>query len=454
MTMTRPRLALLCAALGLLFAFQASASVEDVSFPIAELGNCASQDECFAYCDVAENYDACISYAQANDLLPEEDIQKYKDMQASVENGGPGGCTDETSCESYCSDVEHLEECLTFASENGLMSEDELAEAQKVLTALQSGVSLPGGCTSEEACDAYCQELENMQECMDFATAAGLMSEQEAADAQKVLTIIQSGESPGGCVTKNECDAYCSDPTHMEECIDFAVETGFMTAEEAEKIKEEGSLGLKKDDGEDLDNEKDEFESQDSFTGPGGCTSEEECMSYCSDPTHMEECAAFGGRDDIDVQEFDENNFEDDQTREFDQEDRVLGQDDVPKDEWTPPSDFENQNQIDEGFDYREPQNESERYEYEGDDYQENDIQYNDEGPGGFEEFNTEDIPLDLGGSGDGDEPGTINVNPDSGNSGPSGNEFNGGEQGGGADAGLMKSVKQFFSRAVALLML
>lgn len=44
------------------------------------------------------------------------------------------------------------------------------------------------------------------------------------------------GESPGGCCGKEACDAYCNDLSHMQECIDFAVKAGFMTQEEAEEM--------------------------------------------------------------------------------------------------------------------------------------------------------------------------------------------------------------------------
>ncbi|MFA4845431.1 MAG: hypothetical protein WC654_02645 [Patescibacteria group bacterium] len=495
------RSSVVMALLGLVLAFQASASLEDVSYPITELGSCASQDECFTYCGEPVNYDACIAYADANDLLEEEEIQKYQDTQALVLNGGPGGCTDQASCETYCGDIVNLEECLTFGSENGLMSEDELAEAQKVLAAIQSGVPLPSGCTSKESCDAYCGELENMQECMDFATAAGLMSEEDAAQAQKVLTIMQSGGTPGGCVSKDECDEYCSDPTHMAECIDFAVETGFMTAEEAENIKAEGGMGLREDfegpggcdspescstycsdsanseecedfalkmgefeEGEFGEPEEGEmdFEYRGSFTGPGGCTGEEECGNYCSDSANSEECASFfGGEQRIDDE--DKSDFEYDETREFDTEDQILGENDAPRDEWIPPSEFEGQNQIDEGFDYDELKDDGERYEYEGDEFQDQDIYYDDETPS-FDEFTREDIPLDLGGRQDDGYGDAIEVTPEAGGFESGGGEFNGGEQGGGqtggetggggTDAGLMNSVKRFFSRAVSLMTL
>ncbi|MCR4313692.1 MAG: hypothetical protein NUV84_00390 [Candidatus Uhrbacteria bacterium] len=484
MTILRSRLTLLLVGLGLLFALQVVAGFEDVSYPVAELGSCDSKEACFTYCGEPTNYDACISYAEANDLLPEEEIETYRDTQVALEGGGPGGCSDEVSCEGYCSDVTNLEECLAFGSEHGLMSGEELAEGQKVLTALQSGLSLPGGCTDEESCDGYCEELENMQECMDFATAAGMMSEEEAVGARKVLTIMQSGGSPGGCVSKESCDAYCSDPTHSEECIDFAVETGFMTAEEAEKIKAEGGMG------------------DDSFVGPGGCTSEEECMSYCSDPAHFEECAALGGDEraeegefkgdefidgefdegefidgEFDEGEFKGDEFEYDEPRDQEMMPQIDKGEDVPREEWMAPPEFEDQNRIDEGFDYDEAPDDRERYEYDGDEYQEIEI-YDDHDGSGFEEFDPQDIPLDdaLDVNPEPFDPGSggSEFNPGSGGSefngndqgvgDQGGNEFNDGDQGGGessgggdssgggADAGLMKSVKRFFSRVVSFL--
>ncbi|MEK7620432.1 MAG: hypothetical protein AAB413_04325, partial [Patescibacteria group bacterium] len=330
MTMFRSRVTFFIVALGIFAAFQASASLEDVTYPVAELGNCASQDECFAYCGVAENYDACISFAEANELLEEEEIETYRTAEeALAQNGGPGGCTDQTSCESYCADVTHLEECLTFASENGLMSEEELGEAQQVLTALESGLSLPGGCSNQESCDAYCGDMAHMEECIAFASAAGMMSEEELVQAEAMLEILEAGGTPGGCTSQETCDAYCGDEANIEECLNFAVSAGMMTAEEAEQAREMGSKGKPEDfvgpggcnseescrayceqevNREECDsffgdsgeapegNEYDDSEdSRDSFVGPGGCVGEEACMSYCSDAANQETCASFFG---------------------------------------------------------------------------------------------------------------------------------------------------------------
>ena len=157
------------------------------------------------------------------------------------------------------------------------MDEEELEDARKVQTALDAGYSMPGGCTSEDTCEAYCQQPGNMEECLTFASAAGFMSEEEITQARSVMPIMQSGNSPGGCQNQQECEAYCEDEANRETCVAFAVEAGFMTQEEADTAREMGGR-----EGEE-------------FVGPGGCDDEESCRAYCEQESNREECAAFCG---------------------------------------------------------------------------------------------------------------------------------------------------------------
>lgn len=257
---------------------QVNANLEVVTYPITELGNCESQEACFAYCNFSENYDACMAFAEAKELLSQEEIQEYREVQEVVaQGGGPGGCTSEFECESYCGDLTHIDECLSFAQEHGLMSEDELAEAQKVQAALDAGYTLPGGCTNEVSCESYCSDAAHMEECIAFGKAAGFMTEEEAVEAEKFLTIIESGGTPGDCQNQEECEAYCADGANADECLNFAVEAGFMTQEEADATNEMN------------------LSSPEDFLGPGGCTDEENCRAYCELEEHREECQAFFG---------------------------------------------------------------------------------------------------------------------------------------------------------------
>ena len=74
-----------------------AASVFDIEFPIAELGNCADQQACKAYCDDSANKDACIAFGRKFGLVDEQNVQKAEKIKDSARQG-PGGCNSETSC--------------------------------------------------------------------------------------------------------------------------------------------------------------------------------------------------------------------------------------------------------------------------------------------------------------------------------------------------------------------
>jgi hypothetical protein len=155
---------------------------------------------------------------------------------------------------------------MEFAIAADLMPEDEIEEMEMVLKVMKQGI-MPPPCRGEAECDAYCSEPEHFEECITFAEAAGFMTPEEVKMARKT-----GGKGPGNCHGEAECDAYCQDPANMEECINFALEYDLMPPEEAERARKALELGL--------------FLG----SGPGGCMSEEECDAYCQDPVNIEEC--------------------------------------------------------------------------------------------------------------------------------------------------------------------
>lgn len=258
----------------LLFAFgvfvsaQEEAPLSDITYPVSELGDCGSMTECEAYCDLPENMEPCLDFAEAHNLIPEEEIEIARRMLASGETTGPGGCQGINECGTYCDDISHIAECLAFAEEHDLLSPDELEEMQRIVQAIEQGVE-PPNCNNRAECDIYCSEPENMEECLVFALAAGLIPPEELEDAQMVLVAIQSGIASPPCQSEAECDIYCSAPEHLEECITFAEAVGLMTPEEAAMVRRTGGQG------------------------PGGCRGEDECEAFCEDPANMEECMNF-----------------------------------------------------------------------------------------------------------------------------------------------------------------
>lgn len=291
----------------------------DITFPVKELGNCQSETACKSYCDKPANVDACLNFAEEHGLVVKEDAVRMRKFHEKGITAGPGGCRTKDECETYCDDINNIEECLAFAEREGILPPEELKEARQVAAALRAGATLPGGCTSKEECEEYCEDPNNVMECVDFAEKAGFMSSKEAAmvrktggvgpgdcrgkeaceeyceqpenfagcvefahdngmmsdeeynDAQRVASAIQQGaQIPGGCRSKECAEEYCEDPVNMEECVSFAQAAGFMSSEDAERIRKVGSM-----------------------SGPGGCRGDFECRTFCDDPSHAEECVEF-----------------------------------------------------------------------------------------------------------------------------------------------------------------
>lgn len=242
-----------------------------IVFPVAELGNCGNKDECRGFCNEPGNMPACIRFAKSHGLMNDEEAARAEKFAETVRTrSGPGGCTTPEGCRAYCGDVSRLDECLAFAESHGV-KDRHIEEAKKIRAHLKIGGTLPGGCTSKESCEQYCGNFEHAEECLAFAERAELdVSEfHEGPPPRKILELLRSGETPGGCKSKNECESYCREDGHFEECIAFAEKAGFIKPDEAERARKTGGRG------------------------PGGCNSEASCRAYCDDSLHQEECFSF-----------------------------------------------------------------------------------------------------------------------------------------------------------------
>ncbi len=276
-------LSIFLAALFVVMALSVSAtSKDDIVYPIAELGGCKNEKACRAYCDERGDVSiikACIAFAKKHNLLPAEVIARGERFIGAIgdADGGPGGCVNEETCTQYCENIAHIQECVAFAEKFGALSPDELGEAKKVASALRAGAKLPGNCTGRDNCLAYCENPAHLDECIAFAEKSGILPPDELAEAKKFAPLIKSGKTPGSCASKAQCDAYCSDDAHFDECVSFAKDQGFMSAREAELAKK--SKGKT----------------------PGNCgagarraeEAREKCAAYCNDPGNQAECFRF-----------------------------------------------------------------------------------------------------------------------------------------------------------------
>jgi hypothetical protein len=209
----------------------ASAQESTITFPVAELGNCGNKSECRAYCDDLAHVNECVAFAEAHGLMDAQEAKAAREF-ARLGGEGPGGCTSKNECESYCEDPAHLRQCIDFARQAGLMDERELEEAEKVASYVEQGGALPGGCRGERECKAYCEDESHAEECVAFAEKAGFMSPEEVAMFKKT-----GGKGPGGCKGR-ACEAYCEDEANREQCVAFALEHDLMSPEDKRRMEE------------------------------------------------------------------------------------------------------------------------------------------------------------------------------------------------------------------------
>lgn len=254
----------------------ATEAEKSIAFPVAELGNCENKQACKEYCNSPDNIEACVAFAESHGLMKKEEAAVAKKFARSITtHGGPGGCTGPQSCKAYCEDISHIEECIAFAEANG-HSDSDVQEGKKVAAFIKQGGQLPGGCTSRQRCETYCSEGDHMEECIAFAESAGL--EMRGPEGQKmgieqmkkVHAMMQSGETPGGCKSRAQCESFCESPDNAEQCLSFAERAGFMPQEEIARARKMMQHG-----------------------GPGGCRGRAACEAYCSSPENQEACMAF-----------------------------------------------------------------------------------------------------------------------------------------------------------------
>ncbi|MBI2888344.1 MAG: hypothetical protein HYY10_00280 [Candidatus Liptonbacteria bacterium] len=268
----------------------AQVQASGITFPVPELGNCGSKGECKKYCESPSNVEACVAFAEKHGLMNKEEAAQAKKFTQALAKGGPGGCKSAQECESFCSNVANLEACMSFAKKQGIKN-DQVNQGEKLLAHMKAGGKTPGGCTSEADCRSYCGDFSHAEECYEFAKKAGIgqskgqvreggprgpgkpgpRGEDDISPEQfkKFIELAKSGQTPGGCKSKEVCEQYCDEEGHMEECVAFGEKIGFVSSEEAAMIRKNGGKG------------------------PGGCSSPQACQSFCDNPSHREECFKF-----------------------------------------------------------------------------------------------------------------------------------------------------------------
>lgn len=202
----------------------------NIQFPIVELGNCADKNSCKTYCNDPVNTDACLAFAKKHNLMSQEDINAARKF-ITQNIKGPGGCATPDSCRSYCENIDHIDECVAFAEKMGIAPPGGLEEAKQIQAAIKKGIK-PPQCGGKDECDKYCGEPEHVDECTNFAVAAGFITKEQAEITKKT-----GGKGPGGCVG-NECQTFCNDLKNQETCLQFSKDNNMMSKEDFKKMEE------------------------------------------------------------------------------------------------------------------------------------------------------------------------------------------------------------------------
>ena len=249
----------------------------ELTYPIAELGKCASAAACFTFCAKPANQLACYNFAKNHGLVKEETTDS--NVQQAIEAAKTElGCNSKEACRSLCNQPENFDKCRTFAQKYSLLksqSQNREPLSEEILTAAQTEL----GCNSRETCADVCHQKENRKKCKEFAGKYNLGSPPKPQMPQEMMQQLQGSSSaaskptsfvkgPGDCTSEEECRKYCE--KHPNECPGFLSKPP-LTPPLTPAAQNTTSKGQ--------------------FLGPTGCKTEAECKAYCT--KHPKECPGF-----------------------------------------------------------------------------------------------------------------------------------------------------------------
>ncbi|MBI4039281.1 hypothetical protein HY388_00445 [Candidatus Daviesbacteria bacterium] len=236
------------------------------TFPIGELGNCQTIAECGNYCKKDGNLPACMAFVKKYQIT-KDDVLTF--TISELDN-----CQMGSDCRNFCNRDENIAQCIDFADKYDLLSTSNIELAQKFTQAVGSGGG-PGGCKSLEQCERYCDDSSHTNECLDYVGKKNLLPIEELNRVRKVAEGFRQGaETPGHCRDYTECNVYCADYSHVNECSTYAKKVGYFSSEQAAEVERFLPLISR-------------------GAMPGGCKSKEACEEYCANDTHQGECADF-----------------------------------------------------------------------------------------------------------------------------------------------------------------
>lgn len=288
----------------------APASSAQISYPIKELGNCRDAKECFYYCEVSGNTPACWSYDRYK-LNGQVLGETAEQLGITFPIAELGNCASKNECMKYCNIPENQSACISFGKKKGLIKEKQPKAASTIKSTILESAKQLLGCNSETTCRTFCQQPENRSRCEEFAQKQGLTKPQEKIEQENTTRtqLMEEAKTEFGCTDEKSCKDFCSQPANFGKCQQFSQSHGLKkkpSQEETSSFSEKKEIReidevrkIRNCDGEEscrkyCKENPDKcpgFTSSKSFLGPNGCRSSEECKEYCK--SHPAECPGF-----------------------------------------------------------------------------------------------------------------------------------------------------------------
>src|SRR3989344_8315727 len=183
------------------------AKENNVTFPIADLGNCNSVAECRQFCAVETNRAACKEFALKKKLLK----AKVKTIKQDLLNTARKelGCVSAAACFEFCLNEANRDACQAFGEKYSLVKKAAVA-AQAILPEVLQKSRLELGCSNEASCKNLCEHPDNQKKCAAFAKKYTLRQKQSKMTTSSALK---------GCQTEEECRQECR--LNPDQCPGF-----------------------------------------------------------------------------------------------------------------------------------------------------------------------------------------------------------------------------------------
>lgn len=186
-------------------------------YPIAELGSCRDAKECRLFCEIPANKAACWSYGEyvlhaqvRSSRSSDEELAQKHGITFPIAELGNCGSVDE--CQAFCDVPANQPACLAFAEKHGL---SDAGEQPNILEAAQREL----GCTSMQECQAFCENPANQSRCMEFAERYA-----PGEYHQYKNEMLQRARETLGCDSFESCQNFCNNPENIDRCMQFAEE--------------------------------------------------------------------------------------------------------------------------------------------------------------------------------------------------------------------------------------